>query len=284
MAPFGNRLRTPEFARRKRRLFYIKIAALAVVLAGSVAGLSYLTRLPALQISEINITGAEVVDEGELRSAVHEQLAGRYFFLFSKANIFLYPKTALEASVLSSFKRLKSAEFSFKNLHSVELLVTERPPQALWCGVTRDAGGEAPCYFLDPEGYIYTQAPTFTGPVYLRFFGALPQGEVVGMQFLPTEQFGAFVAFVEALGVQGVRPTELVLLDTEIELYLEDGTKILFLRKQELPRVLDNLLSVLLSPTFKGKEDLNLDYIDLRFGNKVYYKERGAAVETEPAE
>lgn len=275
MVSFGNRLRTPEFARRKRRVLYIKIALAVAVVALVIGGLSYLAHVKSLQIRDVVVVGAEVVDESELTALAHEYLAGTYLWLFPKSNILIYPKEALQAQVLDSFKRLKTAEISFDSLHGITLTVTERPPEALWCGENRlSQQGMAVCYFLDPEGYIYTEAPTFTGSVYVRFYGPLGMGEPVGQTFVPTEQFQALRNFLQTLTTRGIKVAELALTDTDVELYLENGTKILFLKNQELPRVLDNLLSVFSAPEFKDMGLVNLEYIDLRFGNKVYYKEQ----------
>jgi len=57
-----------------------------------------------------------------------------------------------------------------------------------------------------------------------------------------------------------------------MELYIDDGSKILFARKQRSSEVLDNLKVVLKSETFKNEDAGNIEYIDLRFGNKVYFK------------
>jgi hypothetical protein len=53
---------------------------------------------------------------------------------------------------------------------------------------------------------------------------------------------------------------------------MEDGSKILFARKQSSSEVLGNLKIVLESETFKDENRGDIEYIDLRFGNKVYFK------------
>lgn len=272
MRVFGNRLRTPEFARRKQRMFFAKLALLVFLVGATIFGFAYLARLDSFQIRDVIVQGAEVVDTGEITAAIEKYLSGTYLFLFPKANIFLYPRGHLEATVLESFMRLKTAEVSFQNLHTIKLSVTERSPEALWCGENRLGGDATPaCYFLDREGYIYTEAPVFIGSVYLRFYGPLAQGDPLGQVFLPAESFANLMKFLKVVAEKGFSPVELALLDTDVELFLGDGTKILFDRAHDLSRVLDNLLSALSAQEFKDRKNLNLEYIDLRFGNKVYY-------------
>ena len=70
-----------------------------------------------------------------------------------------------------------------------------------------------------------------------------------------------------------ITPIELHPLDDDdMELYMEDGSKILFARKQRSSEVLGNLKVVLESETFKDEDRGDIEYIDLRFGNKVYFK------------
>lgn len=271
-----NRLRTPQFARRKRRVLYVK-AGVAVVFVGMlVAAASYVAHLPALQIREVAVQGAEVVDVPALERFVLDELSGKYLFLFPKSNVLLYPKERLKASVMDAFTRLESVTVERDSLHRLTFSVTERAPEALWCGDNR-LGTEpgTTCYFLDADGYLYTKAPSFTGPVYVRFYGPLASGEPMGQPFLTTERFRALMDFMRALEQGGLSPAELAVIDdTEYELYLADGTRVYFSGRQPLDRVLDNLLSVFSSEELKDLPPYALEYIDLRFGNKVYYKLR----------
>jgi len=276
MPPFRNRLRTPEFSRKKRRILYVKMALLVLLVSAVVGGLSYVSHRDTLRVNEVVIEGGEVVDERALRNLIMSKLSGKYLFLFPKDNAFLYSRSGLEAAALQSFKRLKTVEVSTDGLQTVVLSVSEREPTALWCGENRPWGEiSTACYFMDEEGYIYAESPGFTGDAYRRFYGPLASGEPVGQAFIESVRFREFLNFFSELEKEEVFASELVILgDGEYELYLEDGTRIVFSDAQTLTRVYDNLLSVLSSEELKDRVPLNLEYIDLRFGNKVYYKER----------
>lgn len=276
MPPFRNRLRTPEFSRRKRRVFYIKLALLILLAAGFIGGLAYGANRDALRIKTIVIEGGDLVDEEALVALMRERISGKYLFLFPRDNSFIYSRQTLKAAALESFKRLETVEVNTQGFQTVVISVSERSPDALWCGENRPWGEiTMSCYFMDAQGYIYTEAPAFTGDVYVRFFGPLISGNPVGQSYLPASRFHEFKAFFERLKEKGVPVAEFALVgDEEYELYLEDGTRILFDDDQSLLRIFDNLLSTLSSEELSGRERLNLEYIDLRFGNKVYFKER----------
>ena len=276
MPPFRNRLRTPEFSRRKRRTLYIKLFLAVVLLSGIVGALSYVAHRDAFRIQQIVIEGGEVVDEEGLIALMKAELSGKYLFLFPKDNAFMYSRRGLEATALESFKRLATVQVETRGLQNVVLVVSERIPHALWCGENRPEGDlTVQCYFMDADGYIYTEAPAFTGDVYLRFYGPLTSGEPIGQLYLPSSRFQEFQTLFADLGGKGVQVAEFVLVgEGSYEMYLEDGTKVLFSDGQSLARIFDNLLSVLSSKELQDRELLNLEYIDLRFGNKVYFKER----------
>ncbi len=284
MSWFSNRLRTPEFARRRRRLVYVKTALLTLLFSLVVGGGVYLVRHEKLQIRHVVVSGAEVVAPSELSDFALEFLSHTYLFIFPKSNVALYPRGALEAAVLKHFPNLKFADFSLSARDTLRLAVVERTPQALWCGENRlERSATTNCYFLDPEGYLYAPSPTFMGTVYVRFYGSLPAGEPLGQTFLSVGEFTDLLRLAKELRGKGVVPAEIAIADTDVELYLEDETKVLFTRQQKFERVLDNLLSALSAEGLRGRTPLRLEYIDLRFGNKVYYKERGQSATTSPA-
>ena len=83
--------------------------------------------------------------------------------------------------------------------------------------------------------------------------------------------------FVESLRAEKLPITDLVLLrNGDIGLYLESGVKILFDTRQNLGTVLSNIELLM------EREELSLisktprfEYVDLRYGNKVFYKSKG---------
>ena len=61
---------------------YGGIAITVVVLLGY--GVWYVTRLPALTLTEVEVKGGETVSHEELKSIVREELRGSYLFLVPK--------------------------------------------------------------------------------------------------------------------------------------------------------------------------------------------------------
>ena len=89
------------------------------------------------------------------------------------------------------------------------------------------------------------------------------------------------IAFKNTLLDLGIKPTSLYLVGEDIEIYLSSKSpyspKIIFKKDFNLEAISENLQTALdaepLKSNFKNKY-ASLEYIDLRYGNKVYYKFR----------
>jgi hypothetical protein len=67
-----------------------------------------------------------------------------------------------------------------------------------------------------------------------------------------------------------LNPTKLVSEDNKkYELYFNESSKIIFNDEQNIRELMDNFQAVLNIEDFYIN---NIEYIDLRFGNKVFYK------------
>src|SRR3989344_3974534 len=86
-----------------------------------------------------------------------------------------YPKSAIRRSLASTYPRLKDIELRVKSGGALLISVTEREPLYTWCGENipeTDTAENQICYFLDKEGYVFDEAPYFSGDVYFKFYGA----------------------------------------------------------------------------------------------------------------
>ncbi len=254
---------------RRRRRFYIRAALLLLLLVLLTGGLAGLTYLPQISIASVKIDGAMTISARDIEEHVRAKIAGRYAFLFPKKNIFLYPQEGIEKSLLSSFPTMKTVDVGFKNFRTIHVTVTERGPHALWCGVSRTVS--VPCHLLDKEGVVYARAPEFSGAVYLTYFGELSSSSPIGAALLEKDAFQSLAALVaelahehKALSVEITGKDASVLFDDDFTLLLSlDNTP---------ENILSRLSAIRGAPPLQGKPFSVLSYIDLRFGNKVYFK------------
>lgn len=284
-------LRSSKLAKRRRRVLYIKVAAIVFVVASFVGVPAYLLSQPEVTIHQISISGNEIVPTRALEALAWKELKGKYAYVYPRSNSFIFPRSSIEASVLESYKRIKNARVSFDSFTSIHLQVEERTPFALWCresielvNVSEIATSteestsvgldeHTSCYFLDREGFIFSEAPRFTGTVYFVYEGAVNEDDPVGVQFIPEEEFTQLTFLVDALRASDAYAVKLAHTDDgDFELILKEGGKLIFGGEQSLSLVLDNFNTALTSDTFSERSVDEVEYIDLRFGNRVYYK------------
>lgn len=234
---------------------------------------SWVTHRPALQVMDIVVQGNQTISAADVETVARSVLIGKYFLLFPRSNSLIYPEKDIESGLLSAFTRIASTDIVRTNLHTLTIEVTEREAYALWCRNGEALqGGE--CYFLNTEGLIFSKAPNFTGNVFFRFYGDVGNGEPIGKRYLETaEEFGRMTLLIDSVRGLNLVPVELLpLSNDDFELYMEDGSKIIFGKVQRSSQIVDNLKAVLESNAFQQENTGSIDYIDLRFGNKVYYK------------
>lgn len=267
----------PLRARRRRRRALIACGALAFVVVGAF-GLQYLSYLPRFTISSFDVRGTEHLSTRLVASAAEAALHdGSYRFL-SHANIVLYPKTAIEAALAERFPRIKSVQLSRARPLAtlVEVSIEERRPFATWCS---GAATTSACYLLDETGLIFARAAYASTTEYV-FYGGIPETasstDLVGHSFIRA-QLPALANVLRSLGQAGFGPRGAeVVGEQDFVVPLARGFVVKASFGQDGATLVKNLELVLSSDVLEGQES-GIEYIDLRFGNRVYYKLRGEA-------
>jgi len=270
-----------KLKKTRRKIFLKKILLYLIALLVIFAGLALISRIDRLNISEIKTAGNKVTDGDMIQASVKQTIAGNYFFVFPKSNIFYYPKNQIKQDLLDKFKALEDATFAIREQKTLEISVTEREALYTWCG--EKINSEDKCYFMDKSGFLINEAPYFSGEVYFRFYGLIngaQAGNPSGSYFSP-QNFDKLILFKEAIESIGLTPVALSIDASEdAEIFLSGktqgtGPKIIFKLDSDYLSVAENLQAALstepLLSNFKNKYS-SLSYIDLRFGNKVYYK------------
>ena len=234
------------------------------------------TRLPALTIIEVEARGGETIDLVAVESVTQEFLEGDYLGMIPYRFAWLYPKEQLREKI-SEIERVFNVAFKVHDRNILLITFDEYIPYALWCQSLE----EQKCVFLDAEAYGFAQAPQLSGGNFLRFVtsGREPTpGEALveagGFSNLETliklfEQQGWLISHVEIDQVG------------DVFLAVVGGGEFKVQASDDPVKVVQNLLVVLESDQFQHIAPGNFQYIDLRFGNKVFVNEEPLEEETE---
>ncbi len=269
--------RLKELKKRRQKDFMTRILLASVGFFACFFLLAYISNFSSLNISQVQISGNKVIDTASIQKIVEGQIAGKYLWLFPRKNILIYPESRITQDLGTQFKRLDQINLSIKN-KILYVNLSERMPAYTWCGVDAPVGSASDqCYFVDKSGFIFDEAPKFSGGVYFKLYGV---GEVGS--YFDKDHFDKLISFKKSLETVGVKPEMLYVPgDGNDKILLSNinlsgaHPEIIFKADADLNKVAENLGTALaaepLKTSFRNKFT-TLQYIDLRFGNKVYYK------------
>jgi hypothetical protein len=285
----GRRFTSSRIRKERRKQLLIQIGlALAFCLVLLFLAIE-LVNLKQLRITTIRFEGKSGIAQKELAKAVLPYLEGNYFHLFSKRNMLFVPQKAIRDELLARFVRLESVRVSREGLHTILIKSIERVPQALWCG----DGSTTKCYYIDDDARAFALAPAFLGGSFVIYTRTFPQS-VLGTLLTPTDIFHDIRAFTDALAPLELSTERVTWSGDSLNLSVRSarnkGTIVRFTIKIPLTPpygiAVSNLHSIL--GTTKEGTTFSLEgieYIDLRFENKVFYKKKeGGVVAPVPVE
>lgn len=247
-----------------------------------VAGFAFLSRASFWQITNVAVSGTLTVSSSALKGAVEEHVAGTYLYLFAKDNILLYPKHSLVAALMTAYPSLRAVEVRAHDFNTLAVDVIEREPKALWCA---EDAPHAACKYIDEEGTVYALAQgQAADAAFVRYWGK--QEGALPWVYIAPSYFRSLTALVDALAQKESEDAIVgVYVDVhdDVEVLFESGAKLYFVLSEEGGDVFERYLLALASEPFAGRRLADFEYLDLRFGDRLYYK-LNEVVEVESAD
>lgn len=246
---------------RKKAIIFLWISLLILVLA-------YVLLLsPIFKIREIKVSGNRVVSNEEIRNSLNSFLFKKILVFFNQNNLFLATGSKLRGIIISDFPRILSIEIN-KNIFekTIGLEIVERKEAGIFCS------GE--CYYIDKDGVIFEKAPQTSGTLILTIKDNSERELEMGKNAIDKEFMAELINLREDLLNQlGLKVIDFIIeTDTlkDLKVDTNEGWYIVFNRGRDLKNQLQALTLVLEEKIKEGRK--NLEYIDLRIENRVYYK------------
>jgi len=250
------------------QIFYGVLVLLVVVFLGVFVW--YATRLAVFTITEVTIEGGETIAHEKIESLAEQQLTGSYLLLIPHRFTYLYPHDRI-IETIESIPRAHDVVVERRGNKKLHITFAEYIPHALWC---LGAEETAECYFLDTSGYAFAPAPPLRGNALTRHVieGA---HELYSGQVLPPSTIGTIDVFTHALESElGFRVSLITHTEVgDITYHVNGGGDLLVAPSMTPEETFENLQSVLTSEEFGHITPGSFNYIDLRFGNKVFVNE-----------
>ncbi len=237
------------------------------------------------RISDITISGANVVVSEDVRARVSERLLGNYYFVYSRENSYLFPRSEIEETLLEAFPRLSTASVRRVYDKTITIEVTERKPFALWCGeeYNKEMDELNDCWFIDDTGFVFDRAPIFSEGVYLEVYGgilgveneSILGGRIVRDSFVLAHTFQNIIKKEVGIPLRiKIKP------DGEYGVTVQSsqtypvlaGVELRFKGGQDPNILLKNIIAALPAQFPVGVIQVKkLEYIDLRFNKRVIF-------------
>ncbi len=276
-----NSPRLQELRRKRRNAFWGRAITIILIVGGACAATVYVSRAQIFNIQSIEIKGNKIVDASLIENIARTQMATSYLGLIPKTNILIYPQDEIKESLSKEFRRLTDIQLDLEGGRNLKISVAERVGVYTWCGL--EPSPNEKCYFVDKEGFIFEEAPYFSEEVYFKFYGGNFDTNEAGLgNYFNKENFNRYVEFRNILGELGISAVaihqaseedgKIILSSKNLR---SDNPIINFKTSSNFEEIAANLQTSLETEPLKGdfrKKYANLEYIDLRFGNKVYYR------------
>ena len=257
----------------KRHLFPWKRIAIITSCLLFLGGIFALIRAPGFQIRSVVVIGTQVADPMEVSQFVLNELQGTYLYVFPKTSVLLISTDALVSRISAKFPRFKSIDIDRSGMTTLDISVAEYPGVYLWC----DA--DEVCSFMDETGTVFADAPYFSGSAYLKIYA----GDRSQYPFVPVSQGQIHLVkrLTERLEVIDIEPLSFRFENdrklTVVFNHHSAHASMYFDPTRDIDGALESLYSGLRTPAmtklFHDPSNV-LEYLDLRFSNKLIYKFR----------
>lgn len=253
----------PKKKKKNRKPFLWAAVGLIVVL-----GIIYVILfLPFWKIKKVEANGTEKVSSAELISAVGEYLGGFKLAKILKGNYLFFSEKKLAEYLKGNFPGLKEISVNKKLPPGLIVKARDRQKVMVYCGREQ-------CFFLDEDGIAFESAPEIYGGLNVVLKDNSGRETQPGNKMIEVSLINFMLKAQKVI----INDLNMSLVNFEIGNYptsdvnveMPEGWKIMLDSKLSLQEQISALKKVL---DDKIKDQRNrLEYIDLRIGNRVYYK------------
>jgi hypothetical protein len=275
---------SPKYAEKKRKKILGLLILFLLCITAVLVTFIFLMRSSFLQINTVSIEGSTLVPKEAIEAKALSALSGNYFKVIPLSNIIFFPKSKIKKILSDNFKDIKDFSIFRSGLSSITISIAERVPIAIVCSGFRDETSSGDCYWSDARGYVFgsvdPSATSFSDTTYDHYYVPTDKGDITpGKNFLEEKRFKDLENFTHGAEKGGLNPLAILIGDSgEYEMYMKNKIgdsemTVYFDDRRPFDSTLSNLLTFWQNTfdTRKATSTPVFDYINLRFGNTIYY-------------
>lgn len=267
-----NKYRSEKFEKKQKQIRVRKTIIWSIVGILLVAGFIYWMNRESMKVSTVQVSDLQFADEKKVQTEVEEMIAGKYLGLISKRCIPFINREDIAEKILEKNLFIESAKVSVKKFDILQVEATEFGAVAKWCGESSKKKLRE-CYLLNSNGNIFTKEVVINKEDVPIFYGPISKDYIIGKSFLKPDQFKNVIQFVEKLKTLNIFVRSVETSDFEtIAVQTTAGPYIMISTLNDSQKIIENLGVVIDTEEINKAQLSNLEYIDLRFTNKAFYK------------
>lgn len=291
--PFqSQKLRDKKKKQQKIKRFVLIFCFIAVIVF-----IVYITNASYFRVQRIVVNDLQYANRNDVELTIKEQIDSRYMGLFAKSNIFILPRTKIYREIRNNYPAVKKSDIDLSGLTEITVELEEYSANAIWCDVPvtpskvtlseEEEGketspnaipqvvasvGGSNCYFVNDEGIVFSKTNYDQNPDIIKMFGNITV-DPMKQSYTEKNIFIGLVEFTKLLRRLDIVADQVWTTNGEVYAFVtKDRVKIYVDGSADMLKVFDNLETVIERDAINKAQFGNIDYIDLRFGNRVFYK------------
>lgn len=256
-----------------KKPFFWRIILIFVLVT---TGIYFLVFFEKFQISKIIISGNEKVQTENLQKLILQKIEINFWFgvpIGDSRSIFLISPNKIKKNILEQYPNIGSVTIKRELPDTLIINIEERKPFAVFCN-------DSDCFFIDINGVVFektlSQANNFLivrQNIVRQTGGGGDEKLVLGEEVISKEiieKIAKIKKGTEERSQVNIKEAKIV-SEERLDIKTSEGWEIYFNLTVDIDLQVEKL-NLLLEKEIPEEGRVGLQYIDLRFGNRAYYK------------
>jgi len=270
-------LRHSAVYKKRKKIKIVKWIILAILFLAVLIGLIFVVRMPTFTISEIQIKGLQSANTQDVINQVELKIGGNYALVFPRKNIFFYPKDKIKEDLLNKFNTFADVQIRTVDTNKLEVAIVEKNATAVSCqsefSIIESTFSD--CFFIDASARAFQPVVGEPDQSLTRYVDG---GANTATSTLTANMIGEIEKVKTNLSDRNLETGFIKIVDSKTAEFqiLNNGKIIISLPVgEDFLSVLDTALN-----TKMLAGGVIFEYVDARFGNKVFFKLHDGKVQT----
>lgn len=263
-------IRKPLRIKRKKNILKAPVfwlAFLILVVAGTMV--YFLVFFGKVQVKTIIVSGNEKVSTSDIEGIVNNGINKKILFLNSKS-IFLANTKKISSKILETYPAIFSVSIAKRFFDTLVVEIAEKVPAAVFCKSDKTFDD---CYYLDKNGIAFEKTENSPSKYLIVRQNAFEKDIVLGQAVVNGDMVEKLANAKNDLenNYQITLKEADIVSEDRLNITTSEGWKVYFNLKGDIGLQITKL-KLLLYKELSKEARARIKYVDLRFGDRAYYK------------